>query len=94
MDVTDLTINEIFGDRDKRLVLNCVAYSENDPAGLPGHNLMLIVAEFYKYLEHIRNMVGDERYEAIVLKYRYGDELKDSFDPPVAEWWNENTSDS
>lgn len=37
-------------ERERRLVNNCVVYSRNDPAGLPGHALMLIVAKLTKIL--------------------------------------------
>ncbi len=34
----------IFTERDLRLIENCKVYAGADPAGLPGHNLMLIVS--------------------------------------------------
>lgn len=39
-----------FSDREKRLIKNSVVYAENDPAGLPGHNLMIIIAKLMKEL--------------------------------------------
>lgn len=35
----------LFDERELRLILNCVNYANGDPAGLPGHNLMVIVAK-------------------------------------------------
>jgi hypothetical protein len=35
----------LFTERENRLIKNCIAYAKNDPAGLPGHNLMIIVAK-------------------------------------------------
>lgn len=32
-----------FDERERRLIRNCRDYAHNDPAGLPGHNLMLII---------------------------------------------------
>lgn len=37
------TLMLFFTDRDLRLIENCKVYAAADPAGLPGHNLMLIV---------------------------------------------------
>lgn len=42
---------EEFSDRDKRLISNCIAYAHGDPAGVPGHNLMLIIAKMASVLE-------------------------------------------
>ena len=44
---------EIFTDRERQLIENCATYAENDPAGLPGHNLMLIVYRMSKLLDQI-----------------------------------------
>ena len=38
-------IADFFTARELRLVANCVEYRDGDPAGLPGHNLMLLVAK-------------------------------------------------
>lgn len=32
-------------EREARLVNNCVQYAGSDPAGLPGHNLMIIITK-------------------------------------------------
>lgn len=40
-----------FNEREQRLIRNCLDYSRNDPAGLPGHNIMLIVATMTKLLD-------------------------------------------
>lgn len=34
-------------ERQRRLIKNCVNYRDGDPAGLPGHNLMIIIAEMH-----------------------------------------------
>lgn len=36
----------VFTERQKRLIVNSQLYALNDPAGLPGHNLMLIIDKF------------------------------------------------
>lgn len=38
-------LGEHFDERELRLIANCCTYAANDPAGLPGHNLMIIVAK-------------------------------------------------
>jgi hypothetical protein len=37
-------------EREMRLIRNCLVYAENDPAGLPGHNLMIIIAKMAEYI--------------------------------------------
>ena len=41
----------MFNDRERRLIRNCINYERNDPAGLPGHNLMVIVAKMAEMLD-------------------------------------------
>ena len=38
-------------ERERRLISNCVDYAYNDPAGLPGHNLMIIVSKLAAMLD-------------------------------------------
>lgn len=38
-------------NRQRRLIENCQIYAQNDPAGLPGHNLMLIVSNLADLLD-------------------------------------------
>lgn len=38
-------------ERERRLVQNCCTYASSDPAGLPGHNLMIIVAKMAAILD-------------------------------------------
>jgi hypothetical protein len=40
-----------FDERELRLIDNCRVYGENDPAGLPGHNLMIIIAKMAELLD-------------------------------------------
>jgi hypothetical protein len=39
-----------FEEREIRLIENCRTYAENDPAGLPSHNLMIIIAKLSSLL--------------------------------------------
>ena len=41
----------MFDEREMRLINNCQQYVGNDPAGLPGHNLMRIVSKLVFMLE-------------------------------------------
>jgi len=34
-----------FTERERKLIENCIMYASNSPAGLPGHNLMIIIAK-------------------------------------------------
>jgi len=42
-----------FTDREKKLINNCTVYKQSDPAGLPGHNLALIVAKMTEMLDSV-----------------------------------------
>lgn len=52
--VTPLPVLSI-SEREFRLIGNCIMYASSDPAGLPGHNLMLLVA---KLAEHVDDLGG------------------------------------
>jgi len=57
-------IADFFTARELRLVANCVEYLDGDPAGLPGHNLMLLVA---KLAQHCSMTEGDRLDELIEM---------------------------
>jgi hypothetical protein len=40
-----------FSDREKALIRNCEDYAGSDPAGLPGHQFMLIIAKMADLLD-------------------------------------------
>jgi uncharacterized protein YeeX (DUF496 family) len=40
-----------FDERQRRLIINCSNYAVSDPAGLPGHQLMLIVSKMTDLLD-------------------------------------------
>lgn len=50
-----------FDNRQQALIGNCTNYAENNPAGLPGHNLMLIIAAMAAELDAI--YATDEKAE-------------------------------
>lgn len=41
-----------FDEREQKLIENCVNYAARNPAGLPGHNLMLIIAKYHNLLHY------------------------------------------
>lgn len=41
-------------EREQRLVANCCAYAAGDPAGLPGHNLMIIIAKLKVQVDELQ----------------------------------------
>ena len=42
-------IKDYFTQRELRLIRNCLEYANEDPAGLPGHNLMMLVSRLVHY---------------------------------------------
>ena len=44
-------------EREFNLIGNCIMYASSDPAGLPGHNLMILVA---KLAEHLDKLDGSD----------------------------------
>lgn len=40
-----------FDERQRRLIANCQVYASHDPAGLQGHNIMLIVDKMASLLD-------------------------------------------
>lgn len=45
------TWRDRFTERELRLIANCRQYAENDPSGLPGHQLMPIIARLADTLD-------------------------------------------
>lgn len=41
----------VFSEREERLIKNAIRYAREDPAGLPGHNLMVIIEKMATALE-------------------------------------------
>lgn len=41
---------EAFDPRQMRLIDNCQRYAKDNPGGLPGHNLMIIIDRFVELL--------------------------------------------
>ncbi len=73
-------IADFFTARELRLVRNCVEYRYGDPAGLPGHNLMLLVANLAVYdgwtqgdrLEELIEMAERNEAERVEAAMRTG----------------------
>ena len=44
---------DLLTEREVRLIQNAIAYANGDPAGLPAHNLMLIIAKLRDILDDV-----------------------------------------
>ena len=55
-----------FTDREYRLIVNCQVYACNDPAGLPGHNLMVIIQKFDELVGMLAGELTDEQLEKVI----------------------------
>ena len=42
---------DVFDVRQQQLIVNCCTYYDDNPAGLPGHALMVIIAEMAALLD-------------------------------------------
>jgi hypothetical protein len=50
-----------FNEREQTLIHNCTMYANFNPGGLPGHNLMIIIAKLCSILENYEK--GNEKTE-------------------------------
>lgn len=57
--------SEFFTKQELRLIRGCRRYADGDPCGLPGHNLMMLVATLTHYYGGVLNipLVLDEMIE-------------------------------
>ncbi len=53
-------VEEYFSERERNLIANCITYADNKPAGLPGHNLMVIIEKLFLIAEYGYNSLDDE----------------------------------
>lgn len=51
-------MNNSLDEREQRLVANCCAYAAGDPAGLPGHNLMIVIAKLNAQMDDLLHLAG------------------------------------
>lgn len=52
-----------FEDRELGLIDNCLNYAGNEPAGLPAHNLMIVVAKMAALIDGINTGQIPEPFE-------------------------------
>lgn len=52
-----------FDDRAQRLIRNCRQYAASDPAGVPGHQLMLIIAQMADMLSEAEDRLHQAEVE-------------------------------
>lgn len=50
---------DTFSDRQLRLIHNCTTYASNDPAGMPGHNLGIIISKLVTVIKELENELGE-----------------------------------
>lgn len=51
--------NDSLTDRELRLIENSVHYAQHSPAGLPGHNLMVIIDKFNDLFTTVGSIVAE-----------------------------------
>lgn len=56
----------VFSERELRLINNARSYAFNDPAGLPGHNLMIIIDKLVRLAEEMGNRLHHEDVDACI----------------------------
>ena len=63
--ITEASESEFFTKQELRLIRGCRRYADGDPCGLPGHNLMMLVATLTHYYGGVLNipLVLDEMIE-------------------------------
>ena len=59
----------VFTPREIRLILNCQAYEMNDPAGLPGHNLLLLVSKLEELVGMLAGRLSDDDLKEVIRAY-------------------------
>lgn len=63
--IVEASEEEFFTKQELRLIRSCQRYANDDPCGLPGHNLMMLVATLTHYYGGVLNIpiVLDEMIE-------------------------------
>ena len=64
----------VFTEREVRLILNSEVYVCNDPAGLPGHNLMIIIDKFDQLVGMMAGCLTQEELDKCVAIFEEDDE--------------------
>jgi len=60
----------VFTPREIRLILNCQTYEMDDPAGLPGHNLIVLVSKIEELVGMLTGRLNDDDLEEVIRAYR------------------------
>jgi len=58
----------VFTRRELDLINNCLNYVENDPTGLPGHNLMIIVAKLWGLADQATRSFNSSEHHDLVTR--------------------------
>jgi len=64
----------VFTERELRLIVNSEVYVHNDPAGLPGHNLMVIIDKFDQLVGMMAGCLTQEELDKCVAIFEEDDE--------------------
>lgn len=67
----------IFSEKQQALISNCLGYDQNQPAGLPGHELIVLVGRLYVLLSLALTNIDDkdgvvEAYQVIMGEHHDG----------------------
>jgi hypothetical protein len=60
----------VFTDRELRLIVNSQMYAMNDPAGLPGHNLMVIIDKFDQLMGQMASYLTPQQVDACARMFQ------------------------
>lgn len=58
-EMLQLILTSKLSERELRLVRNCMRYAKDDPAGMPGHNLAVIVSKMMEIMQIDEAIVQD-----------------------------------
>lgn len=66
--------------RELQMILNCMMYAENEPAGLPGHNTMILTAK----------LALEAGIDGQVIRYALDQVTTEQL---IKEWWDAKPDD-
>ncbi len=58
---------DYFDGREVGLIKNSQIYAKNDPAGIPAHNLMLIIDKYAKLCDGMMKILSDAEIEHVIM---------------------------
>lgn len=68
-----------FTERERGLIKNCVDYASSaNPAGLPGHNLMVIIAKYHNIVSHLSSQNTVRNTPAVDIELNVENRMRES----------------